>query len=456
VSAAPPPVVVGAGPAGVRAIAALLRHGLKPVLIDESPRSGGQIYRRPAPPLQRAASILYGFDAARARALHRDFDALAPHLDYRPGMLVWNITEDAVHTADTASGRRERIARRDLILAPGAADRTLPLAGWTTPGVFTMGGAQVLLKAQACSIGRVVVFLGSGPLLYLVAWQYAKAGARVAAVLDVNPLRARLRALPWLAARPGMLARGLFYLAALRARGVPVLTGVEPLQVCGDGGVTGLRVRRGDKVLDFACDAIGYGYHLQAETQLADLAGCEFRLDAQTRQWLPRTDRDGRAAPGVYLAGDGVAVRGADVAEWSGELAALALLSDRGIAVDRQRVRRLRARIARAARFAEGLARAFPVPFHLLDGVADDVLLCRCEEITLGAMRAAARELGADEVNRAKAFARVGMGRCQGRVCAAAAASVLAVACGGDVSQVGRLRGQPPIKPIPILMDDAA
>jgi hypothetical protein len=237
---------------------------------------------------------------------------------------------------------------------------------------------------------------------------------------------------------------------------VPVLTGVEPLQVCGDGGVTGLRVRRGDKVLDFACDAIGYGYHLQAETQLADLAGCEFRLDAQTRQWLPRTDRDGRAAPGVYLAGDGVAVRGADVAEWSGELAALALLSDRGIAVDRTRVRRLRARIARAARFAEGLARAFPVPFHLLDGVADDVLLCRCEEITLGAMRAAARELGADEVNRAKAFARVGMGRCQGRVCAAAAASVLAVACGGDVSQVGRLRGQPPIKPIPILMDDAA
>lgn len=456
-SAAPPPVVVGAGPAGVRAIEALVHHGLKPVLVDESPRSGGQIYRRPPPPLRRAAGVLYGFDAARACALHRDFDALAQHVDYRPETLVWNLTADAVHTAHTDTGRRGRIARRDLVLAPGAADRTLPLAGWTAPGVFTLGGAQVLLKAQACSIGRVVVFLGSGPLLYLVAWQYAKAGARVAAVLDVNPLRDRVRALPWLAARPGMLARGLYYLASLRARGVPVLTGVEPLQVCADdGGVTGVRVRRGGALLSFACDAVGYGYHLQAETQLADLAGCEFRLEPRTRQWLPCADPDGRAAPGVYLAGDGAAVRGADVAEWSGELAALALLGDRGIAVDRRRMRRLRARIRRAARFAEGLARAFPVPFHLLDSVTDDVLLCRCEEITLGTLRAAARELGADEVNRAKAFARVGMGRCQGRVCAHAAASVLAAACGGDVAQVGRLRGQPPIKPIPILLDDAA
>ena len=56
----------------------------------------------------------------------------------------------------------------------------------------------------------------------------------------------------------------------------------------------------------------------------------------------------------------------------------------------------------------------------------------------------------APELNRAKGFTRVGMGRCQGRVCGAAAAEVLAGELGCDVAAIGRLRGQPPVKPIPI------
>jgi hypothetical protein len=42
------------------------------------------------------------------------------------------------------------------------------------------------------------------------------------------------------------------------------------------------------------------------------------------------------------------------------------------------------------------------------------------------------------------------MGRCQGRMCGVAAAEILAHATGQPVQQVGRLRGQAPIKPIPI------
>ena len=45
----------------------------------------------------------------------------------------------------------------------------------------------------------------------------------------------------------------------------------------------------------FACDAVGLGYHLKPETQLADLAGCAFAFDAQTRQFRPVIDEDGRA-----------------------------------------------------------------------------------------------------------------------------------------------------------------
>ncbi len=64
-----------------------------------------------------------------------------------------------------------------------------------------MGGAQVALKSRAC-YRRQVVFMGTGPLLYLVAAQYAKAGAGVAAVLDTSLLVCSVMATPKLLAQP--------------------------------------------------------------------------------------------------------------------------------------------------------------------------------------------------------------------------------------------------------------
>jgi Sarcosine oxidase A3 domain len=76
--------------------------------------------------------------------------------------------------------------------------------------------------------------------------------------------------------------------------------------------------------------------------------------------------------------------------------------------------------------------------------------VCRCECITAGELRAVARDKGAPELNRAKAFSRLGMGRCQGRMCGLAGAEVLADALGVPLAEVGRLRGQGPVKPLPV------
>jgi hypothetical protein len=42
------------------------------------------------------------------------------------------------------------------------------------------------------------------------------------------------------------------------------------------------------------------------------------------------------------------------------------------------------------------------------------------------------------------------MGRCQGRYCGSAAAEILADVRGERVAAVGRLRGQAPVKPLPL------
>jgi hypothetical protein len=58
-------------------------------------------------------------------------------------------------------------------------------------------------------------------------------------------------------------------------------------------------------------------------------------------------------------------------------------------------------------------------------------------------------------MNRLKALCRVGMGRCQGRMCGVAAGELLAQCTGRPVQAVGRLRGQAPVKPIPFAVTDA-
>ncbi|MGA7781651.1 MAG: (2Fe-2S)-binding protein, partial [Paraburkholderia sp.] len=82
--------------------------------------------------------------------------------------------------------------------------------------------------------------------------------------------------------------------------------------------------------------------------------------------------------------------------------------------------------------------------------LSDETVVCRCEGISASELRRVIHDEGAREANRAKAFSRVGMGRCQGRYCAHAAAEVIAAAAGVPLETVGRLRGQAPVKPFPI------
>ncbi|WP_462380103.1 FAD/NAD(P)-dependent oxidoreductase [Pseudomonas sp. Marseille-QA0892] len=444
-------VVVGAGPAGVRAAETLVRHGRVPVLLDEAARSGGQIYRRPPAEFTRPAKALYGFEAGKATALHRCADALSSSIDYRPNSLVWNAGDGTLDVM--CNGHLERVAYDCLIIATGATDRVLPVPGWTLPGVYTLGAAQIALKFQGCAIGDPVVFAGTGPLLYLVAYQYAKAGARVAAVLDHASLMQQTIAVGSMLEQPATLAKGLYYRSWLLARGIAVEQKARLLDVQGERQVGAVRWVRDGVEHRTPCTALGFGYALRSETQLADLLGCEFEWSALNRAWLPLRDPAGRSSTAnVYLAGDGAGVMGADAAEMAGERAALALLEDAGERVDAGRVAALEHGLARVGRFRQGLERAFPFPEQWAAEALDDLMLCRCEEISVGQLRAVVRD-GAIDINRAKALCRVGMGRCQGRMCGAAAAEIIASESGRRIDEVGRLRGQAPIKPIPFCME---
>jgi NADPH-dependent 2,4-dienoyl-CoA reductase/sulfur reductase-like enzyme len=439
-------VIVGAGPAGIRAAATLVEAGLHPVVIDESHRAGGQIYRRPPDGFVRTPEQLYGSEAAKARTLHALFDQLAEdgRLTHCARSSVIAVHGGRLHVL--GEGGVQVIGYDRLILATGASDRVAPVPGWQSGGVYTLGAAQIALKAQGVALGRRIVLIGSGPLLTLVGAQLIKAGADVATVLDTSSWRQQMRGFSGLAARPLVALRGLILRARLGSRYHAGVT-LERIEADG-GGVTAMRWRDAEgRERVTACDMIGMGWHLRAETHLADLTGCAFAYDGQWRQWLPKTDATGRAGNGIYLAGDGGRLLGADGAEIAGRLAAAACLSDLGIlapstSADLRKLKRLE-------RFARGLATAFPWPEAMVRSLPDEAIVCRCENVTAGSIRETV-EHGGGEANRMKSLSRAGMGRCQGRYCQLAAVELVVAQAGCTADAVGRFRGQAPVRPAPI------
>ncbi|MCB1341785.1 MAG: NAD(P)/FAD-dependent oxidoreductase [Pseudooceanicola sp.] len=438
--------IVGAGPAGIRAAETLVGAGLKPVVIDEGARAGGQIYRRPPPGFTRPPETLYGSEAPKARALHALFDGLVESgkVEHLAQSAVLGIDADGLNVLRPEG--RQVVPYDRLIVATGATDRLAPVPGWQAAGVYSLGATQIALKAQGVALGQRLVLAGSGPLLTLVATQLLKAGADVAAVLDTASLGDQAAGAAGLLARPALALRGV----AMRARlGRLYHAGVTLERIENDArGVTAIRWTSASGVESRTeCDMVGLGWHLRAETQLAGLAGCAFDYSETWAQWLPRSDRLGRAAEGVYLAGDGLRILGADGAEVTGRLAAIACLQDLGLNAP-DPVADLK-RLVTLERFAHGIARAFPWPAAHLRALPDATVVCRCEGVTAGELRSVA-DYGGAEANRVKSLGRTSMGRCQGRYCQLAGAELIAAHANIDTPAVGRLRDQAPVRPAPV------
>jgi NADPH-dependent 2,4-dienoyl-CoA reductase/sulfur reductase-like enzyme len=437
--------VIGAGPAGMAAATLAARAGLATVILDENGAPGGQIYRAVTmTPLSRREVL--GLDYWRGEELIGELAASGAQLV--TGALVWSLSRELEIGVSIAGVSRMLSARR-IIVATGALERPFPIPGWTLPGVMTAGGAQTLLKASGLIPGGRVVLAGAGPLLWLLAGQLLRAGARLACILDTTRFGNYLRALPHL---PGFLlspyfTKGLALMA--EARGARVVRGVSGLAALGSDALSEVVFRTGKGEQRLACDHLLLHQGLAANVNLAMAAGIPHRWDSRQLCWLPELDRLGNSAiPGIAVVGDGARIAGARVAEERGRLAARAAIAAlRGGSGEGHRLRanlRALAGHARGRIFLDALyrpARAFRVP------AGDATLVCRCEEVTAGEIRDGVRQ-GCAGPNQLKAFLRCGMGPCQGRLCGLTVTELIAECTGRRPQDVGYFRLRPPVKPI--------
>jgi bacterioferritin-associated ferredoxin len=77
----------------------------------------------------------------------------------------------------------------------------------------------------------------------------------------------------------------------------------------------------------------------------------------------------------------------------------------------------------------------------------DDTIICRCEELTFGEIRAAIR-LGLTTVGEVRRYTRAGMGLCQGKSCARLVTQLLSQETGRPVSELTPATFRPPVRPM--------
>ena len=444
-------VIVGAGPAGMGAAITATALGLTTLVLDEQQEPGGQIYRAIAHAAQDGDAP-DASDKTHGAALLKSF--LACGATYEPGQQVWQVEKDGtVYTTDGAAARRW--SGRRLILATGAMERPVPIPGWTLPGVMTVGAAQILHKTAKWMPSGPLWIAGSGPLLLLYAAQLLHAGGKIDGILETTPPENRKAALPylWGALRnAGYLLRGRSLIGRLQAAGVRTIRDVCDLEARGDGELKSVSYRVGDVWNEVPAATLLIHHGVVPQTHMASSIGCALRWDETQTCHVPSVDRWGNTSvTGVAIAGDGAGIGGARMAEQRGRLAALEAARALGkiTAADRDaKASSINAELDRH-RHVRPFLDAFYRPRASLLVPGDDVVVCRCENVTAKDIRQCV-DLGCVGVNQMKAFTRCGMGPCQGRMCGLAAAQIVAAARDVNAGEIELFRARPPLKSISI------
>lgn len=410
--------IVGGGPAGQAAALQLNDLGLSVAVIDEQPRPGGQILRQPPSAFAvRGWMADHSYAALRARLAR--FEA-ASDIAWLGGRSVLGLAPSAgggFHITFSSAEGLGGLDSRRVLVAAGCQDLAVPLPGWTLPGVYAAGGLQAFFKSQRIVPDGRIVLAGTHPLQLLVAAQLAEAGAEVAAVCFAQPfaqMAAAMTAAPAAAARhigPLLSAAGAY--RALRRRGVAVRFGSPVERIVGEDRVQGAII--GSRTI--ACETVGLCYGFVPQSALPRMAGADMRKAGRAGGWAAVHDRWMRSTmTGLFVAGETTGVAGAPAALAAGEIAGTGIALDLGLIDEPAAQRRSaasRAAHARHLRFADLLDDvADPRPYF--PALADDTLVCRCEDVPFGDI---VPLVGGGSANAIKLTTRCGMGACQGRNC---------------------------------------
>ncbi|RXT06505.1 NAD(P)/FAD-dependent oxidoreductase [Ammoniphilus sp. CFH 90114] len=349
-------IVIGAGPAGLSAAIKASSLGAKVTVIDENPIAGGKLLG------QLHEEPKHGWWIGKQIASDMINKAL------NLGVTVMNQTEvwGVYPQWRVQTNKYGEIQAPYLLLATGAAERAIPIPGWTLPGVMAIGAAQLMTNYYRVKPGSKVLVVGVDVLSLTVAREMKMAGAEVVGIVlspptDLSQEKSHpaemigyLSRLAHLAPSPLLRFTGslvfnesmqrlgatLFPKQGMKVWDIPLLLRKAAVEIEGENGVQKVKLAQltpDGKIINHSyeeieVDAVCLSGGLYPLAELAATVGCEFTYLPELGGHVPiHSSLLETTKPGVYVAGNITGIEGAKVAMAQGELAGTVIASQLGL-----------------------------------------------------------------------------------------------------------------------------
>ncbi|MGG0233310.1 NAD(P)/FAD-dependent oxidoreductase [Bacillus tropicus] len=345
-------IIIGAGPAGLSASISCARFGLKALVIDEFMKPGGRLLGQ----LHQEPTGEWWNGIEESKRLHEEAKSLS--VDIRCGISVYNLDKDEsswyVHT------NIGTLEAPFVLLATGAAEYSIPLPGWTLPGVMSIGAAQVMTNVHRVQVGEKGIIIGANILSFAILNELQLAGIKVEHIVlpekselsqqagepeeVLNSLLNAAHLAPSAFLRIGshfmkydwIRKAGLTFYpnSGMKINGTPLHLRKAALEIIGTDQVEGVRVAnidtKGNIVTgseqiyeaDFVCIAGG----LYPLAELAAVAGCPFRYIPELGGHVPlHSETMETPLAGLFVAGNITGVESGKIAMAQGTVAGLSI-----------------------------------------------------------------------------------------------------------------------------------
>lgn len=443
-------VIIGSGPAGIQSVLSLQGYGLKIALLDDTSSLGGQIYKN----VEKNSKNKKLFKEEYLKGLDYIKRVNLDEITYINNATVWNIGAD-LEIYYSKEGTSHEIFAKKIVLATGSMERAVPVKGWTLPGIIGVTAAQIILK-ESSIIKNDAVFVGSGPLFYYVISQYLDVGAKIKAVIDTTPLNNYFKSFKYLP-RALMdivpLIKGLGFFLKFKKHNLKVYNFAKEVKFQGNEELQSVSFKKGSK--DIKIDAkIAFIHNgLAPNINLQLQAGCDYEFSYKTRTVNIKTDEYMQSSvKNIFVIGDGKSIRGVDVAMVEAKIASIKILKD----FDKIKKSDFNTKFDSCLKELKSCLhiRDFLDALYLPDENMiypsnDDVVVCRCEEVTLGDIKESLKT-DCRGPNSVKSFTRCGMGNCQGRFCGLTLLEIISKETNVSIEKLKYLRIRSPIKPVRI------
>ncbi|MBN9252012.1 MAG: sarcosine oxidase subunit alpha family protein, partial [Mesorhizobium sp.] len=419
-------LVVGSGPAGLMAAAAAADKGARVIVAELDARLGGSA--------NWSGETIDGMPAAEWAAGLAEGLKTHPNIRVLPRTTVWGFYDGNMLAAlERVTDHKERPAKgeprhrhwvirtKKVVLATGAMERPLIFPGNDRPGVMLASAARRYANEFGVLAGSKVALFTNNDNAYHAAVALQKAGAGIAAIIDVR----------------ANISDAMRNLAS--DAGAQIHTGHAVVATDGSAAVAGIKVQRFDatngglsgeaRTIQADCLLMSGGW--SPAIHLASQAGAKARWDNELQAFLPPEPTQSWIGAGAF---NGSFSTTEAIAE--GHAAGLAAAGAKAAANDDLPV-------------ADAVP-GDPTPAPVFEIRANGKSFVDFQhDVTSEDVRLAHRE-GFVSVEHLKRYTTLGMATDQGKTSNIPGLAIMAAALGKPIPEVGTTRFRPPFAPVSI------